>query len=106
MQHWRLAEGYRRSSCSEDGSGRGDEDEFRSRSKSLDCYTKRRPLGVGDCEATYRIYDSILKEGKQTKVQSQTLSLSDQTYMIAVYLLNYKLLLNSFGNLVRIVKHL
>lgn len=70
MQHWRSAEGYRRASCSEDGSGRDEEEEFRSRSKSLDCDTKRKPLGLSDCEATYRIYESILKEGKMNSVEA------------------------------------
>lgn len=36
--------------------------EFRSRSKSLDDGNKRRVLS--DCETTYRIYDTIVKEGE------------------------------------------
>lgn len=63
VHHWRSEGGYgRRNSCSEDGNGKIDE-EFRGRSKSLDGASKKRPI-IGDCEATYRIYDSILKEGE------------------------------------------
>jgi hypothetical protein len=63
VQHWRTDAGYRRSSCTEDGNKY--EEDFRSRSKSLDAATGRRVLG--DCEATYRIYDAILKEGRLRK---------------------------------------
>lgn len=55
---------YRRNSCSisENKQQNGNvEEEFRVRSKSLDCSVKR-PL-ISDCEATYRIYDRILLEG-------------------------------------------
>lgn len=36
---------------------------FRSRSKSLDVNLTRRKV-LDDCEATYKIYNKILKEGK------------------------------------------
>lgn len=62
VHHWRSEGGYgRRNSCSEDG-GSAKEEEFRGRSKSLDGASKRT-VKISDCEATYRIYDSILKEG-------------------------------------------
>lgn len=60
MQNWRSEGGGRRNSCSESGAGDSG-DHFRSRSKSLDCNMKK-PL-YRDCEETYRIYDTILKEG-------------------------------------------
>lgn len=60
MHHWRSEGSGRRNSCSENGASDSDE-QFRSRSKSLDCNTKK-PLFT-DCEQTYRIYDTILKEG-------------------------------------------
>lgn len=41
-----------------------DSTEFRSRSKSLDDGNKRR--NITDCETTYRIYDTIVKEGEST----------------------------------------
>lgn len=41
------------------------QDNFRSRSKSLDVTMSRRVLD--DCESTYKIYNKILKEGKQGK---------------------------------------
>lgn len=59
VHNWRSESGYRRNSCSESASNEGDE--FRERSKSLDCNTKRP--SVTDCESTYRIYNTILKEG-------------------------------------------
>ncbi|KAF2883109.1 hypothetical protein ILUMI_23064, partial [Ignelater luminosus] len=62
VHHWRSEGGYRRSSCSEDEPKR-EEEEFRGRSKSLDGNTvRRKAYGVADCETTYRIYDTILKE--------------------------------------------
>lgn len=62
VHHWRSEGGYRRASCSEDSPRKGQEDdEFRERSKSLDGTTKRPQ--VSDCEATYRIYNTILKQG-------------------------------------------
>lgn len=65
MHHWRSEGGYRRASCSEDSPRKGqEEDEFRERSKSLDGAV-RRPQ-VSECEATYRIYNTILKEGTCT----------------------------------------
>lgn len=66
VHHWRSENGYRRNSCG-DGSNNG-ADEFRERSKSLDCNTKRP--AVSDCESTYRIYNAILKEGAQLKQRS------------------------------------
>ncbi|KAF7270090.1 hypothetical protein GWI33_016921 [Rhynchophorus ferrugineus] len=63
--HWRSENGYRRSSCSESEA----DDSFRGRSKSLDCNTKR-PVVATDCESTYRIYNTILKEGAQLKQRS------------------------------------
>nr|CAH7751333.1 unnamed protein product [Callosobruchus chinensis] len=66
VQHWRSEGGYRRNSCNETKGGE-EEDQFRARSKSLD-YTLKRPTSrtpaLQDCESTYRIYDTILKEGK------------------------------------------
>lgn len=59
MTHWISERGNRRSSCSDDGS-KTVEEEFRGRSQSLDGAVRR---GISDCEATYRIYESILKEG-------------------------------------------
>lgn len=59
VNNWISERGARRSSCSEDSSPKP-EDEFRGRSKSLDG-TIKRP--IRDCESTYRIYDSILREG-------------------------------------------
>lgn len=66
MHNWRSGDGAnalygrdRRSSCSEESPK---EEEFRGRSKSLDCNTK--PKNLSDCEATYRIYNTIMKEGK------------------------------------------
>ena len=59
MTHWIPERGNRRSSCSDDGN-RAVEEEFRGRSQSLDGAVRR---GISDCEATYRIYESILKEG-------------------------------------------
>lgn len=53
---------YRRNSCSNSYNKYGTDDEFRGRSKSLDCATKR-PIYLSDCESTYRIYDKILLEG-------------------------------------------
>lgn len=61
MHHWRSDGSGRRNSCSESGPGNSD-DPFRSRSKSLDCNTKK-PVHR-DCEETYRIYETILKEGR------------------------------------------
>lgn len=62
VHHWRSEGGYRRASCSEDSPRKGqEEDEFRERSKSLDGAVKRPQ--VSECEATYRIYNTILKEG-------------------------------------------
>lgn len=62
VHHWRSEGGYRRASCSEDSPRKEqEEDEFRERSKSLDGAVKRRQ--ISDCEATYRIYNTILKEG-------------------------------------------
>lgn len=62
VHQWRSEGGYRRASCSEDSPRKGQEnDEFRERSKSLDGATKRPQ--ANDCEATYRIYDTILKQG-------------------------------------------
>ncbi|KYB27374.1 hypothetical protein TcasGA2_TC033216 [Tribolium castaneum] len=60
VHNWRSDTGYRRNSCTED-SNKFEED-FRSRSKSLDAATGKRVLS--DCEATYRIYESILREGR------------------------------------------
>jgi hypothetical protein len=40
---------------------------FRSRSRSLDDGTRLR-IPPSDCEATYRIYDEIVKEGKTVSV--------------------------------------
>lgn len=60
VHNWRSENGYRRNSCSESGNNPGDD--FRERSKSLDCNIKRPALS--DCESTYRIYNTILKEGK------------------------------------------
>lgn len=66
VHHWRSSE--RRASCSEDNKNsvycdnNNDGDEFRERSKSLDAnFVHNRVLS--DCESTYRIYDSILREG-------------------------------------------
>lgn len=59
--HWKSEGGYRRASCSEDSTTCKLEEEFRGRSKSLDGTFKKKVLT--DCEATYRIYESILKEG-------------------------------------------
>lgn len=59
--HWKSEGGYRRASCSEDSTTSKPEEEFRGRSKSLDGTFKKKVLT--DCEATYRIYESILKEG-------------------------------------------
>lgn len=60
--HWRSESNGRRNSCSENnGSGDIGGDQFRSRSKSLDCNMKK-PV-YRDCEETYRIYETILKEG-------------------------------------------
>lgn len=42
---------------------------FRLRSKSLDVSMSRRILD--DCESTYKIYNKILKEGKNTSNQAQ-----------------------------------
>ena len=39
------------------------QENFRSRSKSLDVQSSRKILD--DCEATYKIYNRILKEGKK-----------------------------------------
>lgn len=61
MTHWRSEGSARRNSLSDNSAG-DEEDQFRGRSKSLDCNTKR-PAYVRDCEATYRIFDAILKEG-------------------------------------------
>ncbi|GJQ70364.1 hypothetical protein Trydic_g22796 [Trypoxylus dichotomus] len=58
VNNWISERGARRSSCSEDSSPKPD-DEFRGRSKSLDG-TIKRP--IRDCESTYKIYDSILRE--------------------------------------------
>lgn len=55
--HWK-SDGGRRSSCSVDDVEKPEE--FRERSKSLDSSAKRN---LSDCEATYRIYNTILKEG-------------------------------------------
>jgi 5'-AMP-activated protein kinase regulatory gamma subunit len=41
------------------------QDNFRSRSKSLDVQSSRKILD--DCESTYKIYNRILKEGKNLK---------------------------------------
>lgn len=60
MHNWRSDVSGRRNSCSESSAGSSD-DQFRSRSKSLDCSTKRPAFS--DCESTYRIYETILKEG-------------------------------------------
>lgn len=60
VHNWRGDTSYRRNSCTENGNKY--EEDFRSRSKSLDAATGRRVLS--DCEATYRIYESILKEGR------------------------------------------
>lgn len=60
VRQWRNEHSYRRASCSEDSSIKP-EDEFRGRSKSLDGTFKKKILS--DCEATYRIYESILREG-------------------------------------------
>ncbi|XP_071053163.1 uncharacterized protein [Onthophagus taurus] len=63
VNNWIGERGHRRNSCSEDGNKVLDE--FRIRSKSLDGAIKRP---ISDCEATYRIYDSILKEGAQKRL--------------------------------------
>lgn len=60
IQHWRSEGGYRRHSESENTD---DGEQFRGRSKSLDCNFKKR---ITDHDA-YRIYDNILKEGKFEK---------------------------------------
>lgn len=60
MHHWRSEGSGRRNSCSESGVNDND-DQFRTRSKSLDCSVKRPEFS--DCEGTYRIYEKILKEG-------------------------------------------
>lgn len=60
VNNWISERGGRRSSCSEDVPPKA-EDEFRGRSKSLDGAIKR-PI-IRDCASTYRIYDSILREG-------------------------------------------
>lgn len=60
VHNWKTDGNYnRRNSCLEDGN-KLDED-FRGRSKSLDGTSRKR---VVDCESTYRIYDTILKEGR------------------------------------------
>lgn len=59
VNNWISERGARRSSCCEDSSPKADE-EFRGRSKSLDG-TIKRP--IRDCESTYKIYESILREG-------------------------------------------
>lgn len=64
VQSWRSEGGYRRASCSEDNPSK-EQDEFRERSKSLDGAI-RRP--ISDCEATYRIYNRILKEGRFSRI--------------------------------------
>ncbi|KAF5297712.1 hypothetical protein FQA39_LY12043 [Lamprigera yunnana] len=64
VHNWR-SEGHcrdRRSSCSEETT-KADTEEFRSRSKSLDGAAVRKRYAFADCAATYRIYDTILKEG-------------------------------------------
>nr|CAH7757515.1 unnamed protein product [Callosobruchus chinensis] len=72
VQHWRSEGGYRRNSCNETKGGE-EEDQFRARSKSLD-YTLKRPTSrtpaLQDCESTYRIYDTILKEGAHLRQKS------------------------------------
>lgn len=45
-------------------------DNFRSRSKSLDVSMSRRILD--DCESTYKIYNKILKEGKNSLNKAPT----------------------------------
>ncbi|KAF5282794.1 hypothetical protein FQR65_LT02791 [Abscondita terminalis] len=64
VHNWRSEGSYRdrRSSCSED-SPKPDGDEFRGRSKSLDGAAVKKRYAFSDCAATYRIYDTILKEG-------------------------------------------
>ncbi|KAL3282854.1 hypothetical protein HHI36_006015 [Cryptolaemus montrouzieri] len=74
VHNWRYSDGYRRNSCSvsEDRNvPKSEEADFRGRSKSLDGTLKRphfRPLT--DCESTYRIYESILKEGAHIRQKS------------------------------------
>lgn len=65
MSSWRADGGGRRNSCSvsEEKHSHKEEEEFRGRSKSLDGQATRRK--ISDCEATYRIYDRILKEGNK-----------------------------------------
>ncbi|CAH0557201.1 unnamed protein product [Brassicogethes aeneus] len=67
VHNWRSEGGYRRNSCSSDDAPSPTED-FRGRSKSLDCQVKRPHFS--DCEATYRIYNSILKEGAHIRNRS------------------------------------
>lgn len=55
----RLGQIRRQSECQE--TPKNKEEEFRSRSQSLDGNAKNT---VADCETTYRIYESILKQGK------------------------------------------
>lgn len=48
------------------------QENFRTRSKSLDVNTlSRRNRILDDCGATYKIYDRIVKEGKRTQNQNQ-----------------------------------
>lgn len=48
------------------------QENFRTRSKSLDVNTLSRPNRIlDDCGATYKIYDRIVKEGKRTQTQIQ-----------------------------------
>uniref|UniRef100_A0A6P7FFN2 Uncharacterized protein LOC114327576 isoform X1 n=1 Tax=Diabrotica virgifera virgifera TaxID=50390 RepID=A0A6P7FFN2_DIAVI len=63
IQHWRSEGAYRRHSESENTE---QEDQFRGRSKSLDCNAKKR---VKDCDA-YKIYDKILREGAHLRQRS------------------------------------
>lgn len=66
--HWRHDSGEgRRGSCAVPSTSTEravDSDEFRSRSKSLDCDHAHKVKSIlDDCGATYQIYESILKEG-------------------------------------------
>ena len=74
VHNWRSDSSYRRNSCTENGNKY--EDDFRSRSKSLDAATGKRVLS--DCETTYRIYDAILKEGRLTVI---VIRVSDRFYV-------------------------
>lgn len=57
----RLGHIRRQSECNETPKKKGDD--FRNRSQSLDGSTRYHTILDADCETTYRIYDSILRQG-------------------------------------------